>query len=402
MPKPGYRWRQRLKRQSWVVRLWAPLRAWQQERRIRREQEYYERLSRERGIVVLDEHQVRIALSQRLSHRGIRPMPRPAGGLRIIYASEMSNWERHQIPPALAAFGDVIVYSLPERRFYPKEADWPSRRQELEADLLAFVKAEHIKQPVDVFVAYLSGGHVAPETIQAIGALGIITCAFHWDDRLSFRGKLVGGRWTGPAPLAAAYDLNLTNATASLIKYFVEGGLAIFWPEAANPEHFRPLDLPFKYDVSFIGACYGQRPAFINYLRRRGIQVETFGPGWPNGPLSESEMVEVYAQSRINLGISGIGYSTKEMCLKGRDFEVPMCGALYLTGDQPDLHRVYDVGREVVAYQNREDCLAKMRYLLDHPDECARIRQAARQRCLRDHTWERRFYDLFVLMGLWG
>jgi hypothetical protein len=382
--------------------LWARLRAWQQERRIRGEQTYYERLARERDIVVLDETQVRLALHQRLSQRGIRPVPKPMGQLRIIYASEMSNWERHQIPPALAAFGQVIVYSLLERGFYPKEADWPLRRHELDADLLAFVQAEHTRQPVDVFVAYLSGGHVAPETIQAIGALGIITCAFHWDDRLSFRGRLVGGRWTGPAPLAAAYDLNLTNATASLVKYFVEGGLAIFWPEAANPEHFRPLDRPFKYDASFIGACYGQRLAFINYLRRHGIRVETFGPGWPNGPLSENEMVEVYAQSRINLGISGIGYSVKETCLKGRDFEVPMCGALYLTSDQPDLHRVYDVGREVVAYQSREDCVAKIRHLLGHPDECARIRQAARQRCLRDHTWERRFHDLFILMGLLG
>ena len=395
---PG--WRQRLKRQPWVTRLWAPLRVWQQEKRIRSEQAYYKRLARERGIVVMDEHQVRVALRERLSHRGIRPAPRPIDQLRTIYASEMGNWEPHQIPPALSAFGPVTVYSLPEHGFHPKHADWPSRRHELDADLLAFVQAEHSRQSVDVFVSYLSGGHVAPETIRAIGKLGIITCAFHWDDRLSFRGKLVGGRWTGPAALAFAYDLNLTNASASLVKYFAEGGLAIFWSLGANPEHFHPLDLPFEYDVSFIGACYGQRPAYINYLRQHGIGVEAFGPGWPNGPLSETQMIEVYARSRINLGFSGIGYSMREMCLKGRDFEVPMCGALYLTSEQPDLYRVYNVGHEVVTYHSKADCLAKIRYLLARPDECTRIRQAARQRCVRDHTWECRFHDLFKLMGL--
>ncbi len=394
------RWRQRLKRKSWVVRLWAPLRAWQQEKCIRSEQAYYERLAREREILVLDEHQVRVALRQRLSHRGIRPMSRPVDKLRMIYTSEMGNWEPHQIPPALSTFGPVTVYSLPDHDFHAKDADWPSRRHELDADLLAFVQAEHARQPVDVFVSYLSGGHVAPETIQAIGEIGITTCAFYWDDRLGFRGKWVGGRWTGPAALASAYDLNLTNASRSLVKYFVEGGLAIFWPPGANSNHFRPLDRHFDYDVSFIGACYGQRPAYISYLCRHGVSVEVFGPGWSNGPLPEDQMVEVYARSRINMGFSGIGYSMRELCLKGRDFEVPMCGALYLTSEQPDLHQVYNVGKEVVTYRSKADCLAKVRHLLAHPDECARIRQAARQRCARDHNWERRFHDLFKLMGL--
>ena len=111
-------------------------------------------------------------------------------------------------------------------------------------------------------------------------------------------------------------------------------------------------------------------------------------------------MVEIYNRSRINLGFSGIGYSMKEMCLKGRDFEVPMTGALYLTSEQPDVHRVYKVGEEVVTYRGKSDCLAKIRYLLDHEDESTSIRVAARQRCLRDHTWVRRFNDLLKLVNL--
>ena len=84
-----------------------------------------------------------------------------------------------------------------------------------------------------------------------------------------------------------------------------------------------------------------------------------------------------YNRSRFNLGFSGIGYSMKEMCLKGRDFEVPMAGALYLTSEQHDLHRVSKVGEEVVTYRGKSDCLAKIRYLLDHEDESASSREAA-------------------------
>jgi hypothetical protein len=376
------------------------LRSWQQERQIQNEQLYYEQMARAKSVTVLDEDQVRVALQHRLAMRGVIPLVRPFGQLRLIYASELTDWEPHQIPPALARFGEVVTYVLSEHGFNPKDSDWPVQRNKFDEDLFAFVRAEHRKRPIDIMVAYLSSSHVAPEVIRAIAGLGIVTCAFHWDDRLSFRGRMVGGRWTGPAPLAAAYDLNLTNATASLVKYFVEGGLAIFWPLAANPDHFRPLDCPFEFDVSFIGGCYGQRPIFINYLRRQGFHVEAFGRGWPNGPLTEQEMIEVYARSRLNLGISGVGFSMKETCLKGRDFEVPMCGALYLTSEQPDLHRVFDVGREVVSYRNKEECSDRIRNLLARPEECTRIRQAARQRCLREHTWERRFQDLFVLTGV--
>lgn len=393
-------WRQELKRWPGVDKLWPLLRAWQQERRIRKDQAYYEQLARVRGIVVLEKDQVRTALQQRLAKRGIRPGSKHKGHLRIIYASEMTSWEPHQIPPALAVFGEVITYSLPEHGFHSKRSNWPLQRHKLDVALVDFLRDEHARRPVDVFVSYLSGGHIAPETIRAIGDLGIITCAFHWDDRLSFRGSKVGGRWTGPAALASAYDLNLTNASASLIKYFVEGGVAIFWPEAVNPEHFRPLGLLFEYDVSFVGGCYGQRPALINHLRRHGIKVETFGPGWPNGLLPEDKMIEVYARSRINLGISGIGYSMKETCLKGRDFEVPMCGALYLTSDQPDLHRVYEVGKEIVTYKNEKDCAGKIKWILAYPEEAAKIREAGGKRALKDHAWDKRFSDIFEIGGI--
>jgi spore maturation protein CgeB len=175
----------------------------------------------------------------------------------------------------------------------------------------------------------------------------------------------------------------------------------MFWPEAADPDHFQPLpNLPFDYDVSFIGQCYGQRPAFIRRLREHGLRVSVFGAGWEQGPLASEEMVGVYSRSRVNLGISGIGYSMREMCLKGRDFEVPMCGAAYVTSAQPDLTRVYDVGREVLAYRDADHCAAIIQHLLSNPKECSDLRRAARVRCLRDHTWVRRFRDAFSMLGI--
>ena len=268
-----------------------------------------------------------------------------------------------------------------------------------QAMLEAFSDA-NTKRKVDVVVGYLSGHNTNPKILQQMGEAGAIIINFCWDDKLGFHGKMVGERWTGPAALAPAVDLNLTNAPESCIKYFVEDGLAMFWPEAAHPDIHKPYDLQFEYDVSTVGGKYGWRPKFIKRLERYGINVTSFGNGWENGTLSDEEMVKLYSRSRINLGFAGVGHSKNLTCLKGRYFEVPMSGGLYLTHDNQELSLVYDVGKEIVTYKDENDCAKKIQWLLSNFDEADKIRKAGRERALKDHTWEKRFENVFRLTGV--
>jgi len=394
--------RRRVRRSAILGALWSRVRSAQMDGRIRAEQRYYEGEASRRGLVAPDPDSIRSLVRARLARRGLAPVARPKGALRLIYASNLgkNNWEPYQIPKALARFGEVFVFSADQQGFDPDRADWLNHRLAFENALLDFVEQHRRAGPIDALITYYGGWHVSPEAIRTVGDRGIVTAGFSWDDRPSFRMGKAGGRWIGPAALAGANDINLTNSPSSIVKYLVEGGIGMFWPEAADPDHFSPREVPFKYDVSFVGACYGQRPAYVNYLRRHGVKVEAFGPGWPNGPMHEADMARLYSESRINLGFSGIGYSMEEVCLKGRDFEVPMCGAVYLTSHNPDLKRVYEIGREVVTYRDRRDCLEKVRELLADSSRCENIRRAARLRCEREHTWERRFEDLFDVMGI--
>jgi spore maturation protein CgeB len=84
--------------------------------------------------------------------------------------------------------------------------------------------------------------------------------------------------------------------------------------------------------------------------------------------------------------------------LKGRDFEVPMSGAAYLTSFNPELTDHFDVGREILCYASESECAEVLSFVLRRPELLVELRRAARARCLRDHTWERRvreLYDLF-------
>lgn len=384
-----------LNKSGFAYSAYSYLKAKQQEYAITREQEFYKKLSVKSSPPHRLEERIAKVLAAKRNHR----FNKQAAGLHFVYATSPSNWEPHNIPPGIRSLGNLTCYYYRERGFNDASSDWLEKRHRLDSDLVAFIEETHKRHPIDMFIGYMGGWQISPETIRSIGDMGIVTCGFNLDDKLSFRGKWAGGRWSGPAAVAAAYDLNLTNAPSSLVKYEAEGGAAIFWPEAADPHHFRPLNLPFEFDVSFVGACYGYRPILIKYLRKHGIKVEAFGPGWPNGLLTEAEMVNLYSRSRINLGFGGIGYSMKAQCLKGRDFEVPMCGALYLTSDNPELDLVYKVGEEVLAYRDERDCLSKINSLLADRERCADIRSSARARCLRDHTWEARFRQLVNLVS---
>ncbi|AFM22781.1 hypothetical protein Desti_0029 [Desulfomonile tiedjei DSM 6799] len=382
--------KKKLKDNRFVHTLWSDFRNRHHNVIIEKEQYEYEKRALEMGLS-LEEESAQIVfqrLRDRLATRGISWPPDPAGrDLHIVFCTTKSNeLEQANIPPELERIVKVTCYYV-DRRWKNPNQDRLRERTFVDRDLPVFLEQIAKESPVDIVLSYLSGSSISRDTIIRINDMGIATFLFHQDDRLYFRGRKIGDQWTGPADVCASYDLNLTNCPKSLIKYRVEGGNALFWPSAANRDFCVPRDLPFEYDVSFIGAKYGVRSSLVHYLKSNGIHVECFGPGWKNGRVSDDRMIDIYSKSRINLGISYVGYSSYQ-CLKGRDFEVPMCGALYLTSMNEDLGRVYRIGEEIAVYTDFQDCLRQIGKLLADPDRCARMRSAVREAGLRRHTRE--------------
>ncbi len=373
-------------------------RAYFQECRARKAMEYYSRQVNKSEFADVTSD-ISAALRKRLYSRGINPVCKRKGDLHIFLAFPLLNWER-VLPLCLQPFGKVTVFEWNSLGFDDCSPDWLESRKRMNSLMLNAFHDAHAKHPVDAVVGYLAGYNTDPMILERMGKAGAVVFNFCWDDKVNFPGKLIGGRYTSPAAIAYAIDLNLTNASDSIVKYLVHGGLAMFWPEAAHPGTHKPYDLSFEFDVSFIGRKYSWRPRFIDRLRSSGIKIVVFGPGWENGQLSDEDMIKIYSRSRINLGFAGVGYSRKLMCLKGRDFEIPMSGGLYLTQDNHELGLVYDVGKEIVTYRDADDCVRKIQWLLKKPDEAERIRIAGRSRALSDHSWEKRFSDIFKLAGL--
>jgi spore maturation protein CgeB len=58
------------------------------------------------------------------------------------------------------------------------------------------------------------------------------------------------------------------------------------------------------------------------------------------------------------------------------------------------------VKEEIDTYSSHEELVDKTKFYLSHPVQAEVLREAGYRRALRDHTWERRFEELFRKTGL--
>ena len=219
------------------------------------------------------------------------------------------------------------------------------------------------------------------------------------DDRHQYWGRKLGGHWDGTYPFIPHLDLTLTAAPECVEWYEKEGCPALYFPEASDPDIFRPMpELPKVHDVCFVGGCYGIRGEIVTALRRAGVKVAAYGSGWEGGRIATEDVPRLFAQSRIVLGVGTIGHCRDFYALKMRDFDGPMSGSLYATHDNSDLHTLFEPGREIVLFRNTADCVEKVRHYLAYDAERDAIAAAGRTRAARDHTWHSRFGRLISLL----
>jgi len=372
------------------------LRASRNLRRLEREERYYREKFTSLHFAIPGETEIRTRLA--MQHSG--KQPKTKGDLHILAIYHSYNWEGPSFESSLAAFGKVKHLDWRDPALtggrQPGDEGW---REAMNKGLLQAANAAAAERPFDVVFAYLSGEQVDGDVLQGLRSLGAPMVNLALNDKETFVGRVSKGHAAGARDICRHFDLCWTSTEDALEKYVVEGALPIYLPEGANPAVHKPYDENKLYDVSFAGQCYGNRPETITKLREAGIKVETFGPGWPNGPLTMEEMVRTWSRSRINLGFGGVLGHKGAYCLKGRDFEAPMSGGLYLTEHHDELATFYEIGREIITYSGFDDLLEKIHCLLSEPDQAEAIRRAGRERALREHTWEMRFEKVFRLMG---
>jgi spore maturation protein CgeB len=175
---------------------------------------------------------------------------------------------------------------------------------------------------------------------------------------------------------------------------------------AAIDEQPLPQFTGYQHDVTFIGGMHPYRKWFIEQLRKRGISVEAFGHGWPNGSVTADEMNKIFRNSKISLNLSNskshdvrfVFSSFSNMRkhfrkrkdfsqVKARNFEIPFFGGFQLAEYVPGLDDYFTFGKEVICYKDVDEAELLIRYYLRNDQEREQIRQQGHLKALQSHGY---------------
>jgi spore maturation protein CgeB len=211
---------------------------------------------------------------------------------------------------------------------------------------------------------------------------------------------------------APAFNWVSTTAASALSKYTAIGYRnAIKTQWACNHFLYRRIDAAPDYDVTFVGQPHGNRRSVIDRLRSEGIKVTTWGSGWEGGRLDQNRMIEIFNRSKINLNLSNASQPGPRSRLryvlgagnvsqiKARTFEIPGCGGFLLTDGAENLDAYYVPGTEIGVFRSSRDLVRQIGRYLDDANLRKQIARNGYARTLAEHTYERRFNDLFATMG---
>lgn len=165
-----------------------------------------------------------------------------------------------------------------------------------------------------------------------------------------------------------------------------------------------------KYNCTFIGGFSRHHRHGIKLLAEVAEQVDidllgygkNFLPHNSNayqrhhGEVWGKDMYRIMMQSRLTIN-RHIDVA-EEYANNMRLFEATGSGALLITDVKKNLSELFEIGKEIIAYTDKEDLIQKIKYYTAHPDEAEQIAAAGQRRTLRDHNFTVRMKEIVEMI----
>jgi len=383
-----------------------------------------------------------------------------------IFISCQQALRKHDIP-AYAFWETYIKKGIEEAGFEWLEAhmvDWAEGltydnrfsgaawRERTWSKTVSWVKKEHAKKPISLFLGYLYPNQIDIAAIQEIQSIGIPCVNFFCDNVREF---------THIPTEFTCFDLHWVPEFKAVPMYQKAGLGYVYAPMPLwVPTGQRSWQHPEKYGISFIGSRDIQREILFAQVLDAGIPLEIRGTGWDKSSQSvinngntqrnlwktgtnqfdfiasngfrpwlrkisskmlpkrseysfseyvkkkpnDLEYVEITQQSMITLGVNrypSFRYplNKPDTYSRLRDLEAPMLGACYLTEWTEGLDDLYELGTEIETYKTAEEMVDKIKYLQAEPDKRKKLRFSGQRRALSDHTVAKSLSKIFKSLG---
>jgi spore maturation protein CgeB len=300
---------------------------------------------------------------------------------------------------------------------YPLEAIVGVGKKKFNQDLLNLVGRE---KP-DLFFAFMLSEEFDTKTLDAVRGM---TKSIAWFADDTWRLENYSRRY---APHFTWAITTWSKAKEKYARHGINNIIRSQW--GCNPDIWKPVPVARDIDVSFVGQRTSTRQKIVEELKKAGIKIRVRGRGWPGGGLAEEEMIKTFSRSKINLNFNippqrwrlkliarlflkrsaqrivpdfwNLGSNFRSwinmaiLQIKARPFELSACGAFVISGYADDLENYYKENEEMVFYRSTEELIQKINYYLSHAEEREAIAGAGHERTIKDHTYEKRFREIF-------
>lgn len=179
-------------------------------------------------------------------------------------------------------------------------------------------------------------------------------------------------------------------------------------PECMNPDFHKPpeqSEFGSLYQLSIVGSLYPYRAKVLASLINE-FNLKIFGniPRWMESEwgkyhthryVTGKEKSRVFYGSKINLNIMHFAEFNSGNC---RLFEIAGAGGFQICDEKPAIKELFTENKEMIFYNNLGDLKDKIRYYLNHQDEAIQIASEARERALKEHTYDLRLKTIFTLL----
>ena len=321
---------------------------------------------------------------------------------------------------AYAARGRRVLFLERDAPWYAGHRDLPDPAFcdfALYADLAGLDRwKEAVGEAAAVIVgSYVPDGVAVGRWVQATAA-GVT--AFYDIDTPVTLAKLGRGdeEYLSPA-LIPGYDLYLSFTGGPTLRriersYGSPAARALYC--SVDPESYRPLDTPARWDLSYLGTYSPDRQPTLDRLllepARRAPQLRfcVAGPQYPGEiawPANVERLEHVppadhrafYAASRFTLNVTREDMIAAGFSPSVRLFEAAACGVPIISDAWPGLDTLFAPGKEIVLAESAETVLGALTEMAE-ADRLA-IGAAGRGRVLAEHTAGHRAAELDVWLA---
>lgn len=212
--------------------------------------------------------------------------------------------------------------------------------------------------------------------------------------------------------IAPEFDLFYTQDPQTLHDYAGRGIAAKRCDQATDPELYRPLKASPECDILYYGKWTPYRNDLVTALAARfSVRVHTYAGDtrWnvPVHPPLETPDALCAALNGARLALETAlvddvhGKYRGTFRITPRAFFAASCGVPSLIESFPRLREWFEPGVEIAVFPAKDDVVAAAEAILgDEPARLAMGRRA-RQRALREHTWDRRIETFMMDLAHW-